>query len=178
MTDRSSRPEGARRRSWIGKYKDKDKTEKDSPSPGLPTPQEGRELSYDHPLSISTASPDASTSTHTPSGGGLPFKRSSSSTSLDSTRESMERTQSAHHSAFHPEASPRHFTRRWSPVALQSSRIIARGSSKLAFSPTPGRSATQGRWTHSRSIVLDAPFAESRVLLPQCPYDPYANSSI
>ncbi len=82
MTDRSStRPDAPRKRSWIGKYKE-------SPIASLPTPQEGRELSYDHPLAASapvTAPAAASTSTHTPAGGGLPFKRSSSSTSLDSS---------------------------------------------------------------------------------------------
>lgn len=41
----ASRPDPApRKRSWIGKYKDKD-----SSSASLPTPQEGRELAYDHP---------------------------------------------------------------------------------------------------------------------------------
>ena len=41
-------------------------------------------MSYDHPLaSVPLAAP--STSTHSPSGGGLPFKRSSSSVSLDSS---------------------------------------------------------------------------------------------
>lgn len=75
----ASRPDPApRKRSWIGKYKDKD-----SSSASLPTPQEGRELAYDHPLvSPSYAS---SSSTHTPAAGGLPFKRSNSSASLDSS---------------------------------------------------------------------------------------------
>ena len=89
MAERTlSRPDAPRRRSWIAKYKDKDKDrDRDSSTTSLPTPQEGRELSYDHPLTISSASPpaDASTSTHTPAGGGLPFKRSNSSVSLESS---------------------------------------------------------------------------------------------
>lgn len=71
MADKT-RPEAPRKRSWIGKYK-----EKDASAASLPTPQEGRELAYDHPL--------ATSSTHTPASGGLPFKRSSSSVSLDSS---------------------------------------------------------------------------------------------
>ena len=75
----ASRPDPApRKRSWIGKYKDKD-----SSSASLPTPQEGRELAYDHPLAASSYA--SGSSTHTPAGGGLPFKRSSSSVSLDSS---------------------------------------------------------------------------------------------
>ncbi|KAF7792618.1 hypothetical protein EIP86_003715 [Pleurotus ostreatoroseus] len=65
----ASRPDAPRKRSWIGKYKDT----------VLPTPQEGQPLSY--PAASSTSA----TSTHTPHGGGLPFKRSSSSASLESS---------------------------------------------------------------------------------------------
>lgn len=79
MADRATRPDAPRKRSWIGKYKEKD-------SSGLTTPQEGRELSYDHPLSI------AASSTHTPAAGGLPFKRSNSSVSLDSSSTSRPTT--------------------------------------------------------------------------------------
>lgn len=78
----ATRPDAPRKRSWIGKYKDKE-------SPALPAPPEGRELSYDHPLSI------AGSSTHTPSGGGLPFKRSSSAVSLDSSPASRPITPTA-----------------------------------------------------------------------------------
>lgn len=86
MADRATRPEPApRKRSWIGKYKDKDS----SGSTALPTPQEGRELSYDHPLSI------AASSTHTPAGGGLPFRRSNSAVSLDSSSASRPVTPTA-----------------------------------------------------------------------------------
>lgn len=83
MADRATRPDAPRKRSWIGKYKEKEK--ESSGSTALPTPQEGRELSYDHPLSIA-APPDSST--HTPAGGGLPFKRSNSAVSLDSSSAS------------------------------------------------------------------------------------------
>lgn len=67
----ASRPDAPRKRSWIGKYKDT----------VLPTPQEGQELSYSSNVA---SAPSSATSTHTPTGGGLPFKRSSSSASLES----------------------------------------------------------------------------------------------
>ena len=80
----TSRSDAPRKRSWIvGKHK-----EKDSAPSGLPTPQEGQELSVTRPIPSGTSSTSA-ISTHTPaSGGGLPFKRSSSSTSLDSSTTS------------------------------------------------------------------------------------------
>ncbi|KAI0086462.1 hypothetical protein BDY19DRAFT_959970 [Irpex rosettiformis] len=79
----TTRPDAPRKRSWIGKYK-----EKDSSSSGLPTPQEGQELSITRPIPSGNSSTSA-ISTHTPASGvGLPFKRSSSSTSLDSSTTS------------------------------------------------------------------------------------------
>ncbi|KAI0345854.1 hypothetical protein BDW22DRAFT_1353458 [Trametopsis cervina] len=73
----ATRPDAPRKRSWIGKYK-----EKEGVSSGLPTPQEGQELSYTRSVPGNSPSPNASAPV---GGGGLPFKRSNSSTSLESS---------------------------------------------------------------------------------------------
>lgn len=80
----TTRPDAPRKRSWVGKYK-----EKSSTPGGLPTPREGQELSVTRPIPSGNSSTSA-ISTHTPAsgGGGLPFKRSTSSTSLDSASTS------------------------------------------------------------------------------------------
>ncbi|THH27311.1 hypothetical protein EUX98_g6873 [Antrodiella citrinella] len=96
MADRTnSKGDGApSKRRWIvGRSKDKDK-DTTTASPSLPVPQEGRELSYDHPLNvfppsstssslfspsaINIISPSPTTST------GAPPSRSSSTASLNS----------------------------------------------------------------------------------------------
>ncbi|KAJ3555467.1 hypothetical protein NM688_g2563 [Phlebia brevispora] len=79
MADRhASRPDAPRKRSWIGKYKD-------TSSASLPTPQEGQELSYNRPPRAGNSGLPSASSTPTSSTSGLPFKRSGSSTSLDSS---------------------------------------------------------------------------------------------
>ncbi|KAJ8501919.1 hypothetical protein ONZ51_g321 [Trametes cubensis] len=84
MADRAKeRPEGARKRSWIGKYGGPSTKDREPP---LPAPIEGQEQSYDRVTSPSL--PSASTSSSavgsatSTTGGILPFKRSNSGQSL------------------------------------------------------------------------------------------------
>ncbi|KAI0786804.1 hypothetical protein C8Q75DRAFT_769337 [Abortiporus biennis] len=85
MTDR---PKSEKKRSWIAKYAGSKDSNVSSTS-SLPVPQEGRELSYDHPLSRQTSNISTTTATagasasNTPGDSGLP-SRSSSTTSISS----------------------------------------------------------------------------------------------
>ncbi|KAI0335869.1 hypothetical protein GY45DRAFT_1239872 [Cubamyces sp. BRFM 1775] len=84
MADRAKdRPEGARKRSWIGKYGGPSTKDREPP---LPAPIEGQEQSYDRvtsPSLPSASTPSSVTASASSTAGGiLPFKRSNSGQSL------------------------------------------------------------------------------------------------
>lgn len=80
MSDRvleKEKGEPQRKRNWRAKYRGNAKDKETA----LPSPQEGLQLSYDHPLSGASS---ASSSTVTLPGTGLPFRRSNSGQSISS----------------------------------------------------------------------------------------------